>query len=310
MKIQIYTLYISIFLYTIHSVTAAWAMLTLKPSLISQMHRQAVIDIKNRNTDALAAVRARARIARAKRQRRLLAQQKNKTIVRKKIASTQWSTVQNASIPVSMPTLQSNFNRQVATIPEQPIMLTPPPYHNTKTKTVRSSTPSSNTPSPANVDMHKVRSTWLAWYNDARAKRWLSPYIYDARLEPSAYDWNKQFARSRWKNHHTRNPWDGYYNFRVIDQWFKNRWINPPIKNRAKHTENVWYGYYHCTSGDCTDSLIRSIRSTFNFFMSEASYNGSHYRSIMQSNFSKIGLNIITVPAERRYYITIHYITQ
>lgn len=36
----------------------------------------------------------------------------------------------------------------------------------------------------------------------------------------------------------------------------------------------------------------------------------AHYRSIVQPHFTKIGLDIIVVPGERRYYMTIHYITE
>ena len=57
--------------------------------------------------------------------------------------------------------------------------------------------------------------------------------------------------------------------------------------------------------------MIRSIRTTFDFFMSEKgkAYD-AHYRSIVQPNFSRIGLDIIVVPTEKRYYMTVHYITE
>jgi hypothetical protein len=97
----------------------------------------------------------------------------------------------------------------------------------------------------------------------------------------------------------------------VIDSWFIARGVNPKIVSRAKHTENVGYGYYSCSQSDCTDTLIASIRSTYDFFMSEKgkAYD-AHYRSIVQPNFSKIGLDVIVVPSERRYYLTVHYITE
>ena len=87
--------------------------------------------------------------------------------------------------------------------------------------------------------------------------------------------------------------------------------MNPKVINRAKNTENVGYGYYSCNESDCTDELITSIRSTYDFFMSEKgkSYD-AHYRSIVQPYFTKIGMDIIVVPSERRYYMTIHYITE
>lgn len=169
----------------------------------------------------------------------------------------------------------------------------------------------SNIPNPPNVDMSRVRSTWIGWYNNVRQWEWLGLYSYDERLNNTAYDWNIELAKWKWQNHHTRTPWDGYYNFAVIDQWFISRGIDPIVINRSKHTENVGYGSYSCNSGDCTDSLIQSIRSTFNFFMSEKwkSYD-AHYQSIVQPNFTKIGLSVIVVPEENRYYLTVHYITR
>jgi hypothetical protein len=81
--------------------------------------------------------------------------------------------------------------------------------------------------------------------------------------------------------------------------------------NRSKHTENVGYGYYHCTDSDCTSELIASIRTTWNFFMSEKgkSYD-AHYRSIINPYFTKVGMDIIIVPGEKRYYLTMHFITE
>lgn len=161
------------------------------------------------------------------------------------------------------------------------------------------------------VDMDRVRSSWVGWYNDTRWALGLKWYTYDARLDTTAHDWNTVFAGWRWQNHHRRSPNDNYYDFPVIDAWFLARGINPRVINRSKHTENVGYGSYSCSSGDCTDSLIHSIRSTFDFFMSEKgkSYD-AHYRSIVNPYFTKIGLDIIIVPNESRYYLTVHYITE
>lgn len=161
------------------------------------------------------------------------------------------------------------------------------------------------------VDLPRVYDAWFSWYNSYRSSLGLWIYSHDPRLDKTAHDWNMQFANSQGKNHHTRNPGDGYYNFSVIDQWFKNRGVNPKIIHRSKFTENVWYGSYHCTKNDCTDALIASIRTTFDFYMSEKgkSYD-AHYRSIVNPDFTKMGLDILIVPTEKRYYITIHYITE
>lgn len=162
-----------------------------------------------------------------------------------------------------------------------------------------------------NVDMYKVRLAWISWYNDYRKSLNLGTYNYDSRLDSTAHDWNIEFAKGKWENHHRRNPWDSYYDFPVIDAWFQARGINPKVINRSKNTENVWYGYYSCYKSDCTNDLIASIRTTWDFFMSEKgkSYD-AHYRSIINPYFTKVGMDIIVVPEDNRYYLTMHFITE
>lgn len=156
------------------------------------------------------------------------------------------------------------------------------------------------------VDMARVRSTWISWYNTGRATKWLGAYSYDSRLDNTAHDWNTVFAASRGTNFHERNSWDGYYNYAIINKWFQDRWVNPPVVSGVNHSENVSYGYYVCSKADCTDDFINSIRSSYIFFINSA----VHSRSVYQPNFTKIGFDVIVVPSERRYYITVHYMTK
>lgn len=248
---------------------------TLTPSLTTQMSKQEQINTKNAHTARIADIANKRAATKA----RLLAL-KNR--------ADKSVTIVTTSAPVKSNNVPQTMIAEI-TVPA----------------------PSSDISSPIGVDMSRVRSAWIGWYNSVRQSEWLTPYSYDTRLYSTAHDWNQIFASGKWLNHHRRNPWDSYYNFAVIDQWFIARGINPRVINRAKHTENVGYGSYSCNSGDCTDSLIRSIRSTFDFFMSEKgkSYD-AHYRSVVQPNFSKIGLDVIVVPNERRYYLTVHYITE
>lgn len=252
---------------------------SLKPSLAVQMQKQEAINKTAANIQRLQSLRE------ASAQRLALTQSKTTQATLSLVSAAPKPIVTTSTPPPTMELRQSpNTSIPVATM--------------------------TSAPSPAGVDMARVRQAWMGWYNDVRRSDRLSIYSYDSRLEATAYDWNQVFATSRGSVLHERRPGDGYYNFAVIDQWFKDRGINPPVKNRSKHVENLGYGSYRCTSGDCTDALITSIRSTFDFFMREKSYGWAHYKSIVNPNFSKIGLNIITVPSESRYYITIHYITE
>ncbi len=247
-----------------------WALNMLKPSLTAQMNRQASIDKVNYITEK-----------KLKNQLRLAEiQARRKVGIKTTVASTTPNTTTSSVKPVY--TAPSNTNT---------------------TYSVSSSIPW--------VDMNRVRATWMGWYNSTRSALSLQNYTWDTRLDGTAHDWNIVFAAGKGQNHHRRNPGDSYYDFPVIDAWFGARGVNPKVINRAKNTENVGYGYYSCSDSDCTDELIASIRSTYDFFMSEKgkSYD-AHYRSIVQPYFSKIGMDIIVVPSEKRYYMTIHYITE
>jgi Cysteine-rich secretory protein family len=260
------------------SLTLGAEAATLAPSLTAQIARQEAVNKRNALADKRQALQQR-KIAIAKRSAYLQA--------RRDQAKTTAPTVSSA------PTIVSQSIRTI------PPTITPPRV-------------SSSTATPVSgVDISRVRSTWLSWYNGTRTGLGLSSYSYDTRLDSTAHDWNIVFAEGKGMNHHRRNPGDSYYDFAVIDNWFIARGVNPKIVSRAKHTENVGYGYYSCSQSDCTDALISSIRSTYDFFMSEKgkAYD-AHYRSIVQPNFSKIGLDVIVVPSERRYYLTVHYITE
>lgn len=164
-----------------------------------------------------------------------------------------------------------------------------------------------------NVDMRKVEQAWQGWVNELRASEGLAPYAINEKLNLTAQEWS-EFSRDRGYTTHGR-PGDGCvgatnygcYNFSAIDDWFKARGVDATVVNRAKHTENVGFGTFRCTSGDCTNAAIQAIRSTYNFFYSEKSYNGAHYRSMVQPNFTNMGLGLAFDGS--KYYLTIHYAT-
>ncbi len=255
--------------------TTAYAQ-TLIPSLSTQMQQQERINIKNAHTSRLAEIANKKAAAKA----RLLA-------------------------------LKNRSNKSVAPVVTIALAKT---TTLTPSNIVINSSPVDSSPNISTliwVDMTRVRSTWLGWYNDTRGSLGLGSYSYDSRLDSTAHDWNIRFADGKWLNHHRRNPWDSYYDFPVIDAWFTARGVSPKVINRSKNTENVGYGYYDCNSSDCTDALIRSIRTTYDFFYSEKwkAYD-AHYRSIVNPYFTRVGMDIIVVPSERRYYLTMHFITE
>lgn len=174
----------------------------------------------------------------------------------------------------------------------------------------------SNIITPRNVDMNQVINTWLSWTNSVRLEQWLSPYTIDTRLNGTAQEWS-EYSKNRGYIIHGR-PGDGCYtignyscyNFSAIDTWFKARGIDPIVINHTKHTENIGTRGYSCHSSNCTDEMIIAVRKTFDFFLSEKSYNGVHYKSLVNPLFTKIWAWVSVDESKWVYYLTVHYITK
>lgn len=171
----------------------------------------------------------------------------------------------------------------------------------------------SNSYSLDNIDIWRVKDAWLSWYNWVRNNLWLGNYSYNSTLESTALDWSKT-SKARWDITHKRSSWDAYYDYNKITSWFADRWVVCKNVNRITHTENIWRGTYSCNDGECTDELIKWIRSTFDFFLAEKgkSYD-AHYRSIVQPYFKKIWLWIELEELRSwyfKYYLTVHFCTE
>lgn len=159
-----------------------------------------------------------------------------------------------------------------------------------------------------NIDMQRVRQTWLDWYNTERNKLGLHDYTYNNALNRSAYIWS-DFSMKRGELSHKRPGQTAYYDYNMINEWFRDLGLQFENVNRVTHSENIGWGPYSCNELDCTDELISTIRSTFDFYMSEKdkSYK-PHYNSIMNQYFNEIGLGIVV--GDGKYYLTVHYGTK
>lgn len=160
------------------------------------------------------------------------------------------------------------------------------------------------------VDLAKVRDSWLSWTNAARAQNGLSAYVYNPQLHRSANVWSQE-AKARGNITHKRNSGDAYYDYNKVGDWFKNLGLTFKNVSGSTYTENIGWGPYSCSTGDCTEKLTNAVRSTFDFFMSEAgSAYRPHYNSIMNSEFTQIGFGVSVDTRAKRYYLTIHYGTE
>lgn len=163
---------------------------------------------------------------------------------------------------------------------------------------------------PWNVDMARVRTTWVKWNNDARAKLGLKAYVYNDQLGRTAAVWSEN-AKSQGYISHKRPGQTVYYDYNRLTSWFKNLGLTFANVGGSTHTENIGWDYYSCSATDCTDQLLTAIKGTFNFFMSEkVKVYSAHYDSIMSPNFREIGIGIAVDSAKHKFYITIHYGTE
>ena len=182
-----------------------------------------------------------------------------------------------------------------------------------KQETIEIKSIKTNTYNLENIDVHKVKNTWLSWYNDVRKNIWVDIYSYDQRLESSSLDWSK-VSKNRWDISHKRDLSDSYYDYNKITSRFKDRWVICKNIYKTTNTENIWYWIYKCSDWECTDELINAIKTTFDFYMWEKwTANDAHYRSIIHKYFTKIWLWIeIKNNGDwyYKYYLTVHYCTE
>ncbi|MDR0861036.1 MAG: CAP domain-containing protein [Candidatus Peribacteria bacterium] len=161
------------------------------------------------------------------------------------------------------------------------------------------------------VNVQKVRDTVLSWHNGERTSVGVSPYGYSSDFEATAQTWATYLKDTATTNNtHVRTAGDGYYNYDKITAWFAGLGIEFPVLTggRASFSESVGRGYYTCKSSDCTENLITAIRTTRDdLFMKEKPSNGSHYRAVVMSHFTQVGVGISIDPVKKRYYMVVHY---
>lgn len=160
------------------------------------------------------------------------------------------------------------------------------------------------------VDVDTIRQKWLQQHNDLRASLGidtltLNPHLnYTARVRAS---YLSDELIPAWSTH--RRSWvSWYYNYNGILKWFNEQGIFFPKQNGTLFSESVGYNYIKCNT-DCTDKISTATQKTWNMFMKEQSYNGPHYRAMINPSFTKMGIDIQYNTSKSRYYIVLHYAT-
>ena len=157
-------------------------------------------------------------------------------------------------------------------------------------------------------DFDKVSDAWLSRNNDLRMDLWLNQYKYDSKLNITANKWSEHMSEL-WTWTHKRENTDWFYNYNSIWKRFADRWLVFDNVNRTTYTENVWVWYVNCKQEECTNEVIKAIKTTRNMYIWEAKYGWAHYRSLINKNFRIIWLGLY-INAKNKYYLTIHYWTK
>jgi len=161
-----------------------------------------------------------------------------------------------------------------------------------------------------NVDMDRVRKTWLTWNNRLRTRQKLPLYRLNDYLNQTASNWST-YALQRGFIDHKRTPGSSYYDYAGIERWFGQKGLQFANVHKVTFTENIGWGPYRCTSGDCTQALIRAMRSTYSMYVAERTKKSkAHYNSMMNAEFKEIGVGMTVDPVAKRYYLTVHYGTK
>jgi len=162
-------------------------------------------------------------------------------------------------------------------------------------------------------DEKKVRQTWLNLHNAERKKMWLKAYVYNSKLDNTAKDRSETMKFKKIVDHR-RHKWDSYYDYWKIAKWFEQRWVVCQNISRATFSESIGYYTTKCDKSDCTDSVIKWLENTFNFYMSEKWKKWRpHYNGIVHKLFTQIWFGIAIENRWNgwyRYYFTTHYCTK
>ncbi len=137
----------------------------------------------------------------------------------------------------------------------------------------------------------------------------LRPYVINEYLNATASNWST-FSVLRGTIDHRRSPKAAYYDYGAIEKWFAGKGLEFANVGGKTFTENIGWGPFRCPESDCTGPLIDATRSTFDFFLSEKGSNGAHYRSLVNPQFTQIGIGVALSPTQGRYYLTVHYGTE
>lgn len=157
------------------------------------------------------------------------------------------------------------------------------------------------------VDMRRVRSEWLSWYNEEREKVGSPLLTMSGDLSMTATNW-ANVAKKRGYIDHKRPGTSAYYDYSGIGRWFKDLGVTFKARQGSTYGESIAWNVYSCRDDDCTDEAISAIRSAYNFFHSEKGKKyRPHYDMMVAKGYTQMGLGLSFDSRSRKYYLTAHF---
>lgn len=158
---------------------------------------------------------------------------------------------------------------------------------------------------PAGVDLAALNQYWLGKINALRAERGLRQLVLDQRWVATATEW-ATYMGGIGVSTHTRP--DG----KTMHQWIDTKGLDFTVRYSEDgwksnyFTENIAWGI---ASDGSTEATKKVLDDTLAFYLSEAPYNGDHYRTIYHADWNSVGLGFYFVPSTYGYkvFVAIHY---
>lgn len=158
---------------------------------------------------------------------------------------------------------------------------------------------------PAGVDLSALNQYWLEKINALRAERGLRQLVLDDRWVNTATEWAAYMGKLNKATHDrpdgkTMHKWIDTKGLEFTQRYSIDGWSGNYF------TENIAYGW---AKQGTTEAVQGVLDDTLEFYLSEAPYNGDHYRTIYHADWNSVGLGFYFRPEGDGYkvFVAIHY---
>lgn len=159
---------------------------------------------------------------------------------------------------------------------------------------------------PTGIDLVEANEYWLKRINSLREAKGLRELVLDQRWVDTATEYAgymyaaKAFAHER-ADGSTMHEWIGKKNLEFTDRF------SVPDGWRSNYfTENISWGY----ANNSMEGMEAVLEEALGYYLSEASSNGPHYRTIYHEDWNTVGLGAYFEPLggdNYKVYLTFHY---